>query len=723
MVLLRILILVLVGMVPTISIQTYNEFILRRARQLEVGNQAVNSAKRAAAELQQVVQGIRQVLMALSELPAIKENKSEVCNESLAGMKSQFPAFLTFLVVDVNGQKFCDSNDPKAVNVAVRSYFTTALNVRAFSVGEFSIGLSIHRRVIQFALPYYGEDGHVAGVIIAPLGLDWLAKHIARMDIPEGGALVLTDRNGTCLAGYPDNDDCVGNKPFPMNQDPEFIESAAAADIVGVDGIERIAGSSTLGPDSGGLRVTFGLAKGRAVAEIHRRTERDVLFIILSASTLLLLTLLGARQFIHRPLGQLVEAANQWRLGNYRRRVDLQDKSEINKVADAFNNMVDTLEHREQELSNAKETAKHAVARIKMIFESTTDNVILVDRDWRVSFLNQRACAQISEGRRKLIGITLREAVPDTDDTEIIGHLTESMSRQRPISFEAFCPRRNLWYAINAFPSCEGLAIFFRDITEHKYAVEQRRLIEEQLHQSQKMESVGQLTGGIAHDFNNLLAIVSGNLELIERTACNGNIREFAKVARRATDKGARLSAQLLGFSRKQRLNPKLINANELIVGFQVLIRHAVGVACEVELRTDAQLWPCHVDPSQLESALLNLAINGRDAMPNGGILVIETENVLIEQEVTGCPAGAYVRLSVADTGQGMPPEVCDRVFEPFFTTKEVGKGTGLGLSMVYGFVRQSGGHVTIESAVSKGTTVALYLPRASHGCASPVAG
>src|SRR5262249_24335297 len=172
--------------------------------------------------------------------------------------------------------------------------------------------------------------------------------------------------------------------------------------------------------------------------------------------------------------------------------------------------------------------------------------------------------------------------------------------------------------------------------------------------------------------------------------------------------------AQLLAFSRRQSLNPKLLNANELISEFQVLVRQAVGEGCEVRLRTDQRLWLCRVDPSLLETAVLNLALNSRDAMPGGGVLDIETRNVVLEEgALTGCPAGSYVRLSVADTGDGMPPEVRDRIFEPFFTTKEVGKGTGLGLSMVYGFVRQSGGYITVESAPAAGTTIALYLRKA----------
>ena len=715
----RLLLLLVVALVPAIAIQAYSEVELRRTRQVEVQNQALSLAKLAAEEQQQIVQGIRQVLIALSELPAIKAKDSKACNAALTGMKSRFPAFLTFIVTDLHGQPFCGTNtDREPVNVSERAYFAEALKTHAFTVGEFSIGLSVPRKLIQFALPFYGDDGQMGGVVIAPLGLDWLADYIARMGVPAGDALAITDRNGTYLARYPDNNRFVGSKLVRAGEEKQFGDGLSA-DLVDVDGVERIFGFSDLGPDSGGLRVRFGLDKARAFAEIQTRTQHDIFVIALSALMVLVLTLLGARQFIHRPLGLLVDAANQWRLGNYARRVNIRDRSEIAGVADAFNTMADALERRERELSNAKERAEDAAARLTMVFESTTDSVVIIDRDWRISFFNQKAWTQIAEGR-ELIGMNLQEALLEILDTEIVDRLRKAVSDRRPFSFEAHCPRRGAWYAINAFPSGEGLAIFFRDITEHKHAVNARQLIEEQLRQSQKMESVGQLTGGVAHDFNNLLAVVSGNLDLIERAADNGRVRRFAATARRATDRGAQLTAQLLAFSRRQKLTPKLVNVNVLISGFQELVRQAVGAGCEVKLKTDERLWLCQVDPSLLETALLNLALNGRDAMPGGGVLEIETRNVVLDEgAVAGCPPGSYMRLSVADTGQGMSPEVRDRIFEPFFTTKEVGKGTGLGLSMVYGFVRQSGGYVAVESAPNAGSTIALYFPKAileAHG-------
>jgi signal transduction histidine kinase len=703
----RLFVLVAVAILPVIAIQAYSEVALLRSREVEVQDHAASLARLSAAEQQQIVQGIRQVLIAMSELPSVKARDSQTCNAYLAALQKRFPAFITFLVTDLRGVSFCDTNsDHRPISIAARPYFASILKTGAFTVGEFSMGLSTGSKVIQFALPFYSENDRMGGVIVAGLSLDWLADYIARKGVPEGAALAIMDRNGTYLARYPNNDRFVDTK-MPAE---EYLRTG---NILDVDGVERIEGYSALQVDSGGFIVSFGLDKALAFTEIQNRTRRGILLIALSSSLVLVLTFFGARRFIHRPLGQLAGAANQWRLGDYGRRVSIRDGSEIARVADAFNTMADALQRREHELSEAKEKAEETAASITIVFESTTDSVIIVDQNLRISYLNARAQAQIAQGRN-LVDAPLEDAFLDDPENAIFRQLRELMSDQQPVSFEAFCPRSGVWYALNAFPSSQGLAIYFRDVTERKQAIEARRIIQEQLHQSQKMETVGQLTGGVAHDFNNLLMVISGNLELIEAAAEHGKIRRFAAAAQRATDRGAKLTAQLLSFSRRQKLNPELVNANQLVLEFQGLLRQAVGGGCEIKLLTDERLWRCYVDPSLLETALLNLALNGRDAMPDGGALKIETQNVVLnEQAAAGNPEGPYVKLCVTDTGLGMTSEIQERIFEPFFTTKVAGKGTGLGLSMVYGFVRQSGGHVTVESSLGVGTTIAMYLPKA----------
>ncbi|WP_043334871.1 PAS domain-containing protein [Belnapia moabensis] len=238
------------------------------------------------------------------------------------------------------------------------------------------------------------------------------------------------------------------------------------------------------------------------------------------------------------------------------------------------------------------------------------------------------------------------------------------------------------------------------------------------LRQSQKMEAVGQLTGGLAHDFNNLLAGIAGSLELMKTRIAQGRLNDvprYLTAARGAADRAAALTHRLLAFSRRQTLEPKPTDANRLIAGLEDLVRRTVGPAITVEVVGAAGLWPVMVDRSQLENAVLNLCINARDAMPDGGRITVETANRWLDERAGASrdlPPGQYVAIGVSDTGSGMPPDIIAKAFDPFFTTKPLGQGTGLGLSMIYGFARQSGGQVRIYSEVGQGTLVTIYLPR-----------
>jgi signal transduction histidine kinase/ActR/RegA family two-component response regulator len=245
----------------------------------------------------------------------------------------------------------------------------------------------------------------------------------------------------------------------------------------------------------------------------------------------------------------------------------------------------------------------------------------------------------------------------------------------------------------------------------------EREKAENALRQAQKMEAVGQLTGGIAHDFNNMLAVVVGNLSLLLRRAAQGktDLTRYAEGALEGAKRGALLTQQLLAFSRQQPLAPVPLDANNLVSGMSELLRRSLGDHIRLETVIAGGLWTIHADKTQLETAILNLAVNARDAMPEGGRLTIETANTSITPHMTGpedIPAGEYVIISVSDSGTGMAPEIVAKVFDPFFTTKPVGQGTGLGLSQVYGFLKQSRGHVKIDTALGRGTTVKLYLPR-----------
>ncbi len=248
-------------------------------------------------------------------------------------------------------------------------------------------------------------------------------------------------------------------------------------------------------------------------------------------------------------------------------------------------------------------------------------------------------------------------------------------------------------------------------------AVAERSRAEEALRQAQKMEAIGKLTGGVAHDFNNLLQVISGNLQLLARdVAGRERAEERVAEAMAGVRQGARLASQLLAFSRRQPLEPKVVNVGRLVNDMGEMLRRTIGDGIEVETMVSGGLWNTLVDPAQLETAVLNLALNARDAMGVTGKLTIEVGNAFLDESYARAHVdvkpGQYAVLAVTDTGSGIAPDLLDQVFEPFFSTKPLGKGTGLGLSMVYGFVKQSGGHVKIYSETGQGTTVKLYLPR-----------
>ena len=261
-----------------------------------------------------------------------------------------------------------------------------------------------------------------------------------------------------------------------------------------------------------------------------------------------------------------------------------------------------------------------------------------------------------------------------------------------------------------------GFAKITRDLTIARLNQEALERSREQLMQAQKMEAVGQLTGGVAHDFNNLLTAIIGSLELLGREDGFERHRRLIETARRAAEQGAALTQQLLAFSRQQPLAPEVLDINRLVAGMSDLMRRTIGARIAIETVLVGGLWRTRIDPNQFQSALLNLALNARDAMEGGGKLTIETANAYLDDDYAARHAevtsGQYVLVAVSDTGTGMSREVMDRAFEPFYTTKTEGRGTGLGLSQVFGFIKQSGGHIKLYSEPGQGTTVKLYLPR-----------
>lgn len=364
------------------------------------------------------------------------------------------------------------------------------------------------------------------------------------------------------------------------------------------------------------------------------------------------------------------------------------------------------------------------------ILESTDAFVQVADMDLNWLAINRASAEEFS----RIFGVT-----PKVGDNmlAILSHLPEQQAAvrgvwRRALGGEAFTEvsefgapdREPRHYEMKFNPLYDeagrqiGAYQFVFDVTERIRDQVRLHEAEEQLRQAQKMEAVGHLTGGVAHDFNNMLAVVSGSLELLDRRTAVDDPRAKALIssALEASKRAGNLTRRLLAFSRQQPLKPEVTDPNRLVAGMSDLFRHSLGTDVQLETVLSGGVWRIHVDQNQLESVLLNLAVNARDAMEGGGRLTIETQNAHLDKRYVarelGITPGQYVMIGVTDTGSGMAPDVLAKAFDPFFTTKEVGKGTGLGLSQVYGFIKQSGGHTKIYSEIGHGTSVKIYLPR-----------
>lgn len=462
---------------------------------------------------------------------------------------------------------------------------------------------------------------------------------------------------------------------------------------------------------------------------IARRTDNTFVrgFVTVAAaifSVLAMIFLIGylVSRRIGRHLTGLSNAAGLFGQGDLSVRADVTGKDEIGGLAVAFNQMAESLEASILQREHAEAAAEKTEALIKALISNLPAETFVQDAEGRYILVNPTW--------RKRMGLTEAEVLGKTNQEVLHGKHAEVYIRQDRTVWETgkildeevqipFDDQLRTMHTIN-FPLVDGggnivgVGGIASDVTDFRRA-------EMELRQAQKMEAVGQLTGGVAHDFNNLLASIMGNAELLE-DELGSDDRSLQAIIRAATH-GAQLTQRLLAYSRLQPLSPRPIDIGQLAADMSDLLVRTLGETIEVMTKTDTDLWSALADPGQVENALLNLALNARDAMPGGGKLTIECANVHVDEffetenlEVT---AGDYVMLAVSDNGTGMTAAVQAHAFDPFFTTKDVGQGSGLGLSMVYGFGKQTGGHVNICSEEGQGTTVKLYLPRAEKNSKS----
>lgn len=604
---------------------------------------------------------------------------SQQLHELLANLQAGSLATETYMVADAQGQLLATAHsaEPGAISIATLPEFQMHLrgedNTQGRNLGLPRQGLPGHSEdawLANYSLRLETADGEFAGVVLAAVSINYLLDFYDALRTSELDVVGMINGDGLLVARSPFVPELLGEPAL----DYLYYDN-----LVGNNEAGRLAGSITPGHEGERLIsyrnvpgtsmiVYVGIARISVLAPWWNRLYFKVI-IGLSAMLLSLTSSALAMRFLRA---------------------------------------------REDALAGESE----ARAEIETIFRSISDAVIAMDCEWQVIYVNREAERITGLSSEDLVGKTLWESFPESRGTVLADEYLAAIDSGESRAFEMYYEPLGAWFSVKAFPHVKGLTAYFQNISK-------RVATEEQLRQAQKMEAVGQLTGGVAHDFNNLLTVIQGNtsalLELLDQdpellAKRPEVVRKQLDLVRQAGDRASSLTHRLLAFARKQPLNPQVTDINRLIGDAEDLLRRTLTASISIELVRGSGLWKALVDRSELQNAMLNLAINARDAMPEGGKLTIETANMSVDPDYAGIHdlvPGQYVTVAVSDTGTGMDREVVRRAFEPFFSTKAERGGSGLGLSMVYGFARQSSGHVRIYSETGEGTTVRIYLPRA----------
>ena len=628
----RLLVLALAATIPAVAMLVVLQVQLRSDRTGRIAEEAMRQAELLNGGLANVVEGARQVGVAVSYLDSVRRLDPS-CRERLRELRAAMPAYPLLAVLAADGAPVCSSADPPG---ATPPAYQLDLVQSALRNGEFDTGRYVAPggglgAMLPFGLPFTAADGERRGVVVIGLGLDWLARQIAGIKHPDGSTVDITDRDGRFLVRLPEVE-MIGRPAPPALAAMLPLSTRGIRTVQGPDGKETLVAYIPTNEPPYDLFVSTGLLLPALLADIDRATYGGYALILTGALLSIGLALLVGERFVRRPTAALIAAAQAWAAGDLQARAGLAEppQSEFGRLAAAFNAMAEALGRQRQELQELNATLE---ARV----EARTRDLV--------------------DSRNRL-----------------------------------------------------------------QVEMAEREKSEASLRQAQKLQAVGQLAGGIAHEFNNVLTTVLGALELLRRRLPSGpdGLGKLVDSALYAAGRGTRLTGQLLTFARRQRLLPVPTDLNVTVAALSGLLASTLGRSIRIHTDLAQDLGPAMVDPNQLEAAILNLAINARDAMPGGGTLSISTRNLTVAADAP-LPPGHYVVVRVSDTGTGMAPDVLARAIEPFFTAKEPGRGSGLGLSQVHGLAEQSGGELRIDSAPGQGTTVTLVLPRASAMPAVPL--
>lgn len=592
---------------PALALVVYMN-VGRRQREVEViTDNALRLARLAAADQERLIEGTRQLLIAMSQSRDILAGNPEQCHVYLERLLEQYGTSYTNIgVADLTGVVLCSGFPGPQFGVAGRSYFTLAVRNRAFAVGDYVVSRRTGKHAIGFGYPLLDPDGEVRGVVFSTLSLNDLNTSLTRDNWPDGVTLTVTDRHRAIVARYPDADRWLG-RTLPEDDIARLM--AATGDVTTEqeeEGEARLVGyAAVTQPANTGLAVRVSVAKNQALLAVNRAMYEGLIALGLVAVLIMAGVRAASDRLILRPIGELMKATQRLERGDLSARAASSTTvPELSELGKAFDHMAAALEEREA----------------------------------------ARARAEI-----------------------------------------------------------------------------ERKMLEHQYHQAQKMDAIGRLAAGVAHDFNNILMAILGFTEmlLIEPGLSEKQRADINEIQKAATS-AATLTRQLLAFGRREMLQPTVLDLNRLVEGLGGMLGRLIREDIEIGYRLAPDLTLVKADRGQIEQVIVNIIVNARDAMPNGGKITVETMNLDLDEGYASrnlsVVPGPYVEIAISDTGCGMSAAVQEHLFEPFFTTKAIGEGSGLGLATVYGIVKQSGGALSVHSEVGHGSTFKIYLPRAEAG-------
>ena len=713
----RLLILSLGSVLPALGVIVYTQSVERSQAWTRAFDDTLRLTRLAARQPASTLQGAQYLLQTLAQFPALSSDV-DACRVVLANVLRDHAGYTSLFVVNALGATVCSSRAiDRPLSVLDRPWFQRALKTHAVVVSGYQVSRATGRPDIIVAYPILGANGAVTQVLGASLSLDLLGAFVTAIELPAYATLALLDSNRTILARSTGGAQWIGVTP-PLSPGTgtrmqDFV------DAPGVDGVRRLYVTVPVESNlSTHFYVVMGIERAAAFGEANHLLRRQMILLGLVMLAAAGLGLLAGEAFVLRPIRMLRTVTDRLASGDLSARAQLAlGFPGISDLTEAVNTMAVAHETRQHERDRAERQLRDSEERYRVPFEHTPHPSWLYDVE-TLCFLevNRAACEQYGYTREEFFAMSIRDIRAAEEATRAPERAAAKDGTIDDGGNSTINHRKKDGTLITVEISSMEVTVAGRaarlvlanDISD-------RHRLEQQLRQAQKMEAVGQLAGGIAHDFNNLLTVVTGYSEmaLAELGADHPVADSIAEIAK-AGDRAATLTRQLLAFSRKQLLAPEVIDPNALVANVQALLRRLIGEHIELVVDAAPGIGAVLADPNQLDQVLMNLAVNARDAMPDGGVLTIATSAAAIDDAHALPPlrAGRYVVVSVRDTGVGMDASTQAHIFEPFFTTKGPAEGTGLGLAMVYGIVQQSGGEVLVVSAPGHGSTFSVYLPR-----------